>query len=94
MVNIYKHIPLILNTTIIFMCISPSCQGKTLPHIYSVSDLVRFKSNTRITASYSVLSNLKYTSKIDTFRYDNIELKIINKDNLNNIVFNVTKKKE
>lgn len=89
-----KHISIALLLLLLTNAACSAIQPKTIQHILSLSDLHQMHAtNThQITAPYSILSNAIFTSDMDVYEYDQYRLKIVDKQNPDKIIFQVTEK--
>jgi len=89
-----KHISIALLLLLLTNAAYPAIQQKTVQHIISLSDLPQMHANNthQITAPYSILSNAIFTSDMDVYEYDQYRLKIVNKQNPDKMIFQVTTK--
>lgn len=72
----------------------PAIQLKTVQHIISLSDLPQIQPNNtyQITAPYSILSNTMYSSDMDVYDYNQYHFKIMDKQNPDKMILQVTTK--
>jgi len=66
------------------------CLASELTHIKLLSELELVQVNT-VTAPYYVLSGTSYTTDLHSFTYQDIFLKILNKDNPNKVLLEITR---
>lgn len=82
---------LILSTTLLTMLFALPCYADHLTTIESISNLNFAQGATQFTAPYSILANTTFTSDLNTYRFKNYNIKIINSENPIQLNFEVVK---
>lgn len=83
---------LILSTTLLTMLFALPCYADHLTTIESLSNLNFAQGATQFTPPYSILANTTFTSDLNTYRFENYDIKILNSANSVQFTFEVAKK--
>jgi hypothetical protein len=82
---------LILSTALLMLFFLHPCYADHLTSLDSISNLNFSRGETQFTAPYSILANTTFTADLNTYRFKNYEIKIINSENPDRLIFEVTK---
>ena len=77
-----------------FLPIAGGCQGNGIEQVNTLSQISNVKESIQVTAPYTILSEVTYTTDVNTYEYKNHDLKIIDKTDPNKMRFKVTPKNE